>query len=424
MSDSRNSWTEKHRPDDWDDIQGNNKALKHIEDWAENWSEGDQPQLLVGPPGVGKTTTAWVASDTLGYPLNQINASEARRTEDINRIVQSVRSSPVDSEYQLVLLDEVDSWHHAVDKTDLYDALGDPKNPIILTANEEYEIPRGIKSKSKTHEFKLGVRSRKAKIREIAEREDLDLDDQDLQTLAERPDLRSAINDLQTWSETGRPPDQDQRTWSEGEFSAMSALLSGDYKTYRQSVSPSDETFSDAGWLLLWLDENLREEFRGLEAGIAYDILSRADLRVQQGYDSQARGLPYAFALLEMVGEARLSEPYGGYINVNFPNWVRSSEPSPDDESSEAKLFSEFDRERGYQFAGSFYEFRRRILPILQDLPTEEKMDLALDHGLSADAIEALGLSPDSFDDWREVEEPEEGDGWSPDTDSAADADW
>lgn len=420
-----NSWVERHRPDSWSDIQGNNSALEDIQDWVENWSKGDAPQLLVGPPGVGKTTTAQVASDAMGYPINQINASSARRSEDISRIVRSMRSKPVSSDHQLILLDEVDSWHHSVDKSDLYDALRDAQNPIILTANDKYDVPDSIKRSSDVHEFKLSKPSRRAKLKEIAEREGLDLDKQDLNTLAERPDLRSAINDLQTWSESGTPPGKNHRTSSEDEFPAIQSLLKDDKRAWRDALSPQSDTFRDPGSALLWADENLSEEFRGLEAGIAYDTLSRADRHLGRARGSSDYSYwKYASALIEMLPETRLTSPYQGYIDVGFPEWFRSSESSHDDGSPEAELFQALKPERGYRMAGSFFEFRKQILPILKQLDDEEKKEFALDHGLDADAIEALGLDPDDFEEWREIESPEEGDGWSPDSQSAMDAGW
>jgi len=42
---------EKFRPQKFEDLQGNNSAIKSIRTWAEHWERGDQPQLLSGPPG-------------------------------------------------------------------------------------------------------------------------------------------------------------------------------------------------------------------------------------------------------------------------------------------------------------------------------------------------------------------------------------
>lgn len=415
------SWVEKHRPESFDEVQGNNKALKQIKQWAENWSPGDQPQLLVGPPGVGKTTTAYIVSDVLGYPLNQINASEARKSEDIRQMARSMRSSPADSDHQLVLLDEVDNWHHAADKQPLYDALGDPANPVILTANEKWNVPGGIKRKSKMHEFKLGIRSRKAKIRDIAEAEGIDLDDQDLGKLAERPDLRSAINDLQNFAGTDDPAGLDDRTWSQNKFSVMEELLRANQTAWSSALSAADETFGNPEVVLHWADENLTTEYRGLEAGVAYETLSLADVWLGRAQRDDYRYWKFASELLEQLPAMRLTSPYEGYLDVGYPLWFKVSQSKRDGASDEAKLFRGLSRERGFNFGGSFYEFKERYLPLLRGLDEEEKMQLALDHGLDEDAVEALGLDGDEFEEYVEVEAPQEGDGWTPDTSSAAD---
>lgn len=419
------NWVSKHRPESFDEIQGNTKAIDKIEKWAKNWSEGDKPQLLVGEPGTGKTSTAMVASDELGYPLNEINTSSDRKSEDIKQFARTMQSSPIDAEYQLVLLDEVDGWHHASSKKPLYDVLRDAPNPIILTANDKYDVPNPIKNASKTHEFKLGKRSRKAKIKEIADREGVELDQSELKELAKRPDLRSAINDLQVFANSDGFPGRDNRTWSEGEFSAIQHFLGGDKKNWKESMSVHASAFNDPGSALLWLDENCSDQYRGLEQGVAYDAMSRADRHLGRAQSNSAyRYWKYASAILEELPETRLSDPYDGYIKPSFPNWFRSKESKATDSSDEAKLFQELKGEMEYRMAGSYFEFRHEVLPMLQTLPVEERYELALNHRLDPEIVSALDIDPDEYQDWRDVETVEEGDGWSPDSGSAAEVNW
>lgn len=419
------SWVDRYRPTRLDDVQGNTTSLNQLESWLRNFPEDNSPQLLVGDPGTGKTSTVEALSNEFGYPVHEVNASSARTTEDIKRISSLMKGSPADSEYQIVLLDETDSVHHSVSMKPLYKELREPSNPVILTANDKYEVPQSIKYSADIHEFKLSKPSRRAKLKEIADREGLDLDKDTLSSLADRPDLRSAINDLQTWAESGTKPGEDGRTWDEGEFPAMEALLSGDRETWWKATSIEDDTFGQPGDALLWADENLTSEFRGLEAGIAYDVLSRADMWEGRAMGEQEfRYRKYAWALISMLPETRLSSPYGGYINVSFPEWFRSSEAKYDGSTPEAKLYRALKGNRGFRMTGSFFEFRQCTLPILQKLPEDERMELALNHNLDADALEALALNPDDFDDWQYKEEPTEGDGWSPDTEQASVADW
>ncbi len=423
---TKNSWVEKYRPSNWDSIQGNNKAVKHIRQWVENWEIGDKPQLLVGEPGTGKTTTATVAAEMMDIPLNMVNLSDKRRTDELKQVARSTMSSPADDDHQLVLLDEIDNMYHSVKKKPLYDALRSPRNPIIITANDKYEVPDPVKRACKMHTFKLGVRSRKAKIKEIAKKEDIELQPSELNRLAQRPDLRSAINDLQNTIGGGSNIGSDDRTWSEGAFPAIEGLLGGDYDTWENSVSYTDDSFNDLGSALLWADENLSQEFRGLEGGVAYEMLANADFWLNRAWEkNEHRYQKYGWAMLSKVHETRLSKPFGGYIDVDFPKWFRHSEAKADGNTAEAQLYQALKGgERGYKFSASFYEFRQRYLPLLQDLPESERMELALAHSLNEDALEALNLDPDDFDDWREVESPQEGEGWSPDASSAADASW
>lgn len=417
-------WVEKHRPESWDDLQGNNKSIKQIREWITNWSPGDEPQLLVGDPGTGKTSTAFVASDELGIPINVVNLSLQRRTDELKQIARSAKTSPPDHQHQLILLDEIDNMYSNVNKQSLYDLLDDAPNPIIVTGNDEYSIPAAAKNKCNTHTFSLGVRSRKAKIKDIAEAEDIDISKAQLNSLAKRPDLRSAINDLQFIAGEKEIIGEDMRTWEEGEFSAVEALVKDDRETWRKSIGFSDQTFDSIDSAILWADQNLTLQYRGLEAGVAYEALAKADLWAGRAWERQNfRYQKFGWALLEELPEARLSESYTGYISDNmFPDWFRASKRTSDDDSPEARAYRKMKGERGYSFSASFYEFCENILPRLRSLPQEERREIASNHHLEPEDVPALGLKEEDYEEWWGG--AEEGDGWSPDTNSAGDAGW
>lgn len=418
------SWVEKHRPEKPEDIAGNNKAVRELVEWAKNYSEGDSAQLLVGEPGTGKTSTAMVLSNVTGYPLNIVNASLARTTSDISEVSDTIGSTPINHDYQIVLLDEVDNAAGRANKEPLYDEIRNTSNLIIATANDKYDTPNAIEYNCDVHKFSLRQSSRRNKLEDIAEKEDLEVSNDVLGQLSERPDLRSAINDLQGIAD-GSPVTYDNRTWSESNFNAAQALREGEDSKWKQALSPRSDAFSDPGDALQWADENCIKDYYLLEAGVAYNSMSLADISLgRAGASQDYRYWRYASAMLECLPETRLTTPYDGHLRSAFPSWFKMSTAKHDDGSGASELYQALKHEEEYRFAGSFFEFKQRILPLLQDIPTEERRDLALRHRLSDDAVEALSLDVSEYEDWRDVEAPEEGDGWEPDVESASLADW
>jgi len=52
-------WSEKYRPQIISDMVGNEESRASIMEWFVKWKKGTKPLLLVGPPGIGKTTMAY-----------------------------------------------------------------------------------------------------------------------------------------------------------------------------------------------------------------------------------------------------------------------------------------------------------------------------------------------------------------------------
>lgn len=409
MNKDTESWVEKYRPTTLDELQGNNKALRELQAWAEDWEPGDEAQFLVGPPGTGKTTTAMVLSDMLDMPMTEINASNARKTEDVEDVAAAARSSPATSEHQLVLIDEIDGWQKGAagpNKTPMYDVLDDPPNPIILTANDAYDTPDGVTNRVNQHDFKLNKRSRRAKLKDIIEAEGVEVDEHDLEKLSQRPDLRSAINDLQILAEQDVPLGDDGREWEEGAFDVIPEILSGN-KWAVNEISPDDA--------VIWLDQAVAKEYRGLEAGVAYDCLARADKWLGRTRDTRNyRYWKYVGALAGMVAEVRLTDSYSGYIPDLFPEWYRHSNDTihKDEPSATARVYNKLKRRDSnrFSFTSNYTHFKNVILDLLRDLPEEERRDLALEYRLEGDELEVLNLDPDAYDEWstgedRSVEE-------------------
>jgi len=151
-------WSEKNRPQNISEMVGNEEARSALVEWFGKWKKGTKPILLVGPPGIGKTTIAGLAAKQFGYDLISLNASDVRSKSRINEILTpllgniSILGSP------MIFVDEVDGIHGRSDyggTEALIKILKEPTIPIVLAANSDLsDKMKGIKKVVKTFYFK------------------------------------------------------------------------------------------------------------------------------------------------------------------------------------------------------------------------------------------------------------------------------
>ena len=134
-------WSEKHRPGSVRDMVGNEEPRAAIVTWLAKWKAGTKPLLLVGPPGVGKTTMAFLLAEQFGYDMIGLNASDVRSKSKINEILEPVLgNAAVTGRPAMIFIDEVDGIHGRSDyggSAALVDIMKRTSVPIILAANDD-----------------------------------------------------------------------------------------------------------------------------------------------------------------------------------------------------------------------------------------------------------------------------------------------
>jgi len=131
-------WSEKYRPQNFVDLIGNENARQLFAGWFEKWKKGTKPLLLVGPPGIGKTTLANLAGKNFGYDMISLNASDVRNKKNIQEILEPVLGNQTVLGKPMIFVDEVDGVHGRSDYGGveaLINILKEPTIPIILAAN-------------------------------------------------------------------------------------------------------------------------------------------------------------------------------------------------------------------------------------------------------------------------------------------------
>ncbi|TKY67003.1 Replication factor C subunit 1 [Spatholobus suberectus] len=235
-------WTEKYRPKDPKDIIGNQSLVSQLRNWLKTWHEqfldtGNKKQgkkqndsgskkavLLSGTPGIGKTTSAKLICQELGFQAIEVNASDSRGKAD-GRIEKGIGGSNSNSTKELVtnealganmerskqsksvlIMDEVDGMS-AGDRggvADLIASIKISKIPIICICNDRYSQKlKSLMNYCLLLSFRKPTKQQMAKkLLDVVKAEGLQVNQIALEELAERVngDIRMALNQLQYMS--------------------------------------------------------------------------------------------------------------------------------------------------------------------------------------------------------------------------------
>ena len=298
-------WTEKYRPSTLSEVRGNDSARDELREWAETWDDHREAVIVHGSPGVGKTSAAHALANDMEWPVIELNASDQRTGDVIDRVAgEAAKSSTLTQSAEgepgrrLVIMDEADNIHGTYDRGGaraVTRIVKEASQPMVLIANDFYEMSRGLRNACETIEFRdVSARSIVPVLRDICRKEEISFEEAALKRIADQNDgdLRGAVKDLQAVADgksevTAEDITSGERDTTKDIFEFLDSVLKEDdpqdalYLTYDVDETPDD--------LLLWLEDKAPKVFDAGDLARAYDHLARADrwlgrVRATQNY--------------------------------------------------------------------------------------------------------------------------------------------
>jgi replication factor C large subunit len=150
-------WSEIYRPATVQDIIGNEDERLVVMKWLSGWVKGSRPLLLVGPPGVGKTTLVHALARQLDYDLIEMNASDTRNRDQLEQLITPILvNTSIFGKKILLFLDEVDGISGREDTggiESIVRIMKQPTIPVIMAANSRDAKIKELAKICKTIEF-------------------------------------------------------------------------------------------------------------------------------------------------------------------------------------------------------------------------------------------------------------------------------
>lgn len=212
----------KYRPASFDTVVGQESITSTLKN-ALSKNHLAQAFLFCGPRGVGKTTCARILAKTINCmsPTNQneacdqcdsctsfnegsslniyeLDAASNNSVDDIRSLVDQVRFAPQLGDYKVYIIDEVHMLSASAFNAFLKTLEEPPAHAIfILATTERHKIIPTILSRCQIFNFnRIGVDDIRAHLKEIANKENIQVEDDALQIIAQKADgaLRDALS--------------------------------------------------------------------------------------------------------------------------------------------------------------------------------------------------------------------------------------
>ncbi|XP_040603045.1 replication factor C subunit 1 isoform X2 [Mesocricetus auratus] len=377
-------WVDKYKPTSLKNIigqQGDQSCANKLLRWLRNWHKSSSEEkkharcgklsskddgssfkaaLLSGPPGVGKTTTASLVCQELGYSYVELNASDTRSKNSLKAVVaESLNNTSIKGFYtsgatpsvslkHVLIMDEVDGMAGSEDRGGIQELIGlikHTKIPIICMCNDRnhpkirslvhycfdlrFQRPRveQIKSAMLSIAFKEGLKIPPPAMNEII--------------LGANQDVRQVLHNMSMWCAQSKALTYDQAKADSqrakkdirlGPFDvARKVFAAGEETAHMSLMDKSDLFFHDYSIAPLFVQENylhVKPVAAGGDMKKHLMLLSRAADSICDGdlVDSQIRSKQNWSLLPTQAIYASVlpGELMRGYMTQfpTFPSWL------------------------------------------------------------------------------------------------------
>jgi replication factor C large subunit len=281
-------WVQKYQPKKLNDIIGQSKAITEVYNfWRGFKNSRKKAALLYGPPGCGKTSLIHALAEQEALEVVEINASDFRNKDQIEKILKpATQQVSIFGARKIILVDEVDGMSGQKDRGGvkaIIEIIKKTKFPIIMTANDAWSAKlKTLRNYCNLISLgKLEYISITKYLMRICEKEDVQFEELALKKMAMScdGDMRAAINDLQVMASDGKVTNSDLTIWGREREETMLNALKLIFKSFDQKIAiRAANELKKSDDILLWLEQNIPEEYDREALAKAFDAISWADI--------------------------------------------------------------------------------------------------------------------------------------------------